>query len=312
MAHQSSTPQDITGLTCREFVHGSLTACAALALGLPPVAQGADVPPGTITVTKGHRVTLHTYTAPEVGWLVNSHIIELPKQLLIVDAQYLLPCGRELARYAKSLKKPITRVYITHYHPDHHLGAGALDAPLFALPDVKDKIDSIGERLAGEERAKFPDGSGMITDHARRIDSVAMLGTEVVDGVPLDLRPINHAETETALAISISSERMMITQDLLYNHVHLFLGERRFSGWRQALVEYRALPFDKVFPGHGLPGDAGLYEENIAYLNFAEAQLSLSSDGDDFKSRLMRQYPTYGGFALLDHEKRFLFKPASS
>jgi glyoxylase-like metal-dependent hydrolase (beta-lactamase superfamily II) len=310
MAHQVGMARgEITGLTRREFLHASFAAGAAIALALPPIAKAADVPPGKITVTKGRRVTVHTYTAPEVGWLVNSHIIELPKELLIVDAQYLLPCGRELARYAKSLKKPISRVYITHYHPDHHLGAVALDAPLFALPDVKEKIDSIGERLAGEERAKFPDGSGMIADHARRIDDVATLGTQVVDGVPLELRPINHAETETALAISIPSERMMITQDLVYNRVHLFLGERRFAGWRQALVEYRALPFDKVFPGHGLPGDPRLYEENIAYLNFAEAQLPLSSDGDDFKSRLLRQYPTYGGLALLDHEKRFLFKP---
>ncbi len=311
MARQfSTTYADTRGLTRREFVQASLAAGAAIAIGRSRTAKAANVPPGTITVTKGHRVTVHTYTAPEVGWLVNSHIIELPKQLLIVDAQYLLPCGRELAQYAKSLKKPITRVYVTHYHPDHHLGAGALDAPLFALPDVKAKIDAIGERLASEERAKFPEGSGMITDHARQIDNVVALGPETVDGVALDLRPINHAETEIALAVAIPSERMMIPQDLLYNRVHLFLGEKRFSGWRQALMEYRALPFDKILPGHGLPGDARLYEENIAYLDFAEAQLPLSSDGDDFKARLMKQYPTYGGLALLDHEKRFLFKPA--
>ncbi len=297
-------------LARREFVHAGIAAGAALALGFTRIAKSAGVSPGTITVTKGRRVTIHTYTAPELGWLVNSHIVELPKQLLIVDAQYLLPCGRELAQYAKSLKKPITRVYVTHYHPDHHLGASALDAPLFALPDVKAKIDSIGERLAAEERAKFPVGSGMIADHARLVDNVVTLGTETVDGVPLELRPIEHAETEIALAISIPSERMMITQDLVYNHVHLFLGEKRFSGWRQALGEYRALPFDKIFPGHGLPGDPRLYDDNIAYLDFAEAQLPLSSDGDDFKARILKQYPMYGGLALLDHEKRFLFKPA--
>jgi glyoxylase-like metal-dependent hydrolase (beta-lactamase superfamily II) len=311
MANKSSRNYpDTIGFTRRAFVQGGIAAGAAIALGLPRNAKSVNVSPGTITVTKGRRVSVHTYTAPEVGWLVNSHIIELPKQLLIVDAQYLLPCGRELAQYAKSLRKPITRVYVTHYHPDHHLGASALDAPLFALPDVKAKIDSIGERLAAEERAKFPNGSGMITDHARHIDGVVALGTETVDGVALELRPINHAETEIALAISIPSERMMITQDLLYNRVHLFLGERRFSGWRQALTEYRPLPFDKIFPGHGSPGDERLYQENIAYLDFAEAQLMLSSDSEDFKARLLKQYPTYGGLALLDHEKRFLFKPA--
>jgi glyoxylase-like metal-dependent hydrolase (beta-lactamase superfamily II) len=311
MATRSKTLHpDSLAFTRRQFVHAGVAAGAALALGLPRISRSAQVPPGKITVTKGPGLTVHTYTAPEVGWLVNSHIIELPKQLLIVDAQYLLPCGQELAQYAKSLKKPITRVYITHYHPDHHLGASALDAPLFALPDVKAKIDSIGERLAAEERAKFPADSGMIADHARHIDNIATLGTEVLDGVSLELRPIEHAETEIALAIAVPSERMMITQDLVYNRVHLFLGERRFSGWRQALMEYRALSFDKIFPGHGLPGDARLYDANIAYLDFAEAQLPLSKDGDDFKARILKRYPRYGGLALLDHEKRFLFKPA--
>jgi glyoxylase-like metal-dependent hydrolase (beta-lactamase superfamily II) len=300
---------DAISVARRRFIQSSVAAGAVFSIGLPEIGRGESVAPGTITVTTGKRVTLHTYTAPELGWLVNSHIIELQNQLWVVDAQYLLPCGRELALYAKSLKKPITRVYITHYHPDHHLGAGALDAPLFALPDVKAKIDSIGERLAAEERAKFPVGSGMIADHARHIDSVVTLGTEVVDGVPLELRSIDHAETEIALAISIPSERVMITQDLVYNHVHLFLGEKRFSGWRQALIEYRALPFDRIFPGHGLPGDARLYDENIAYLDFAEVQLPLSANGEDFKSRLIKQYPNYGGLALLDHERRFLFKP---
>ncbi len=310
MAYQSkSSHLRVSGFTRRQFVYGCLATGAATALSPLRLAEGANVPAGTITVTKGRGVIIHTYTAPEVGWLVNSHIIELPKRLFIVDAQYLLPCGRELAKYAKSLNKPVTRVYITHYHPDHHLGASALDAPLFALPDVRTKVNAIGERLASEERAKFPPGSGMIADHARTIDSVASLGTEVVDGVSLELRPINHAETEIALAIAVPSEGMMITQDLVYNRVHLFLGEKRFSEWRQALVEFRALPFDKIFPGHGLPGNASLYEANIAYLDFAEKELALSSSGDEFKARLRKQYPTYGGLALLDHEQRFLFKP---
>jgi hypothetical protein len=70
------------------------------------------------------------------------------------------------------------------------------------------------------------------------------------------------------------------------------------------------LGFRRTWPEYdGLPGHPRLYEEQIAYLDFAEAQLPLSSDGDDFKPRILKQYPTYGGLALLDHEKRFLFKP---
>jgi hypothetical protein len=38
---------------------------------------------GTWTVTRNRVAPIHTFTAPEGGWLVNSHIIELTTQLLI-------------------------------------------------------------------------------------------------------------------------------------------------------------------------------------------------------------------------------------
>ena len=43
---------------------------------------------------------IHTFTGPEDGWLVNSHIIEFPSQLFVIDAQYTLPFAREVAGYA--------------------------------------------------------------------------------------------------------------------------------------------------------------------------------------------------------------------
>jgi hypothetical protein len=64
---------------------------------------------GTITLTRRNEVPIHTYTSPEAGWLVNTHIIELPTQLLVVDAQYTLTFASEVVRYAETLEKPITR-----------------------------------------------------------------------------------------------------------------------------------------------------------------------------------------------------------
>src|SRR5271154_6110426 len=113
--------------------------------------------PGTWTVTAGAVSPIHTFTAPEEGWLVTSHVVELPSQLFVVDAQYTLPFAREVARYTAGLQKPLTRLYITHYHPDHLLGAAAFDAPVFALDSVADKIASAGDRVAREEHEKVGD-----------------------------------------------------------------------------------------------------------------------------------------------------------
>src|ERR1700722_10123508 len=113
---------------------------------------------GKITVTPGKNVKVYTYTAPEDGWLVNSHIIELPTQVFIVDAQYTLDYAQEVFTFAKSLGKPVTRLYITHYHPDHLMGAAAFTGvPIYALPEVKAKIEAVGDRVAKEEHEKMGD-----------------------------------------------------------------------------------------------------------------------------------------------------------
>jgi glyoxylase-like metal-dependent hydrolase (beta-lactamase superfamily II) len=66
----------------------------------------------------------------------------------VVDAQYTLPLAREVARYAIGIGKPLTRLYVTHYHPDHLLGAEIFDAPMVALDVVAEKIDQAGDCLA--------------------------------------------------------------------------------------------------------------------------------------------------------------------
>ena len=42
---------------------------------------------GTITITRGGKVTIHTYTSPPQGWLVSTHILEGPAKLVIFDGQ---------------------------------------------------------------------------------------------------------------------------------------------------------------------------------------------------------------------------------
>ena len=49
---------------------------------------------GEMTVTERGRIRIHTYTAPEEGWRVNTHLIELPTQIVAVDAQHTLRYAR--------------------------------------------------------------------------------------------------------------------------------------------------------------------------------------------------------------------------
>ena len=84
---------------------------------------------GTIRITEQPGLRVHTYTAPDNGWAVNTHLVELPTQLIAIDAQYMIPYAKEVLAYATTLAKPITRLYVTHYHPDHLAGCCSLRPP---------------------------------------------------------------------------------------------------------------------------------------------------------------------------------------
>lgn len=260
---------------------------------------------GKIHTTEQSGLKVHTYTAPDDGWVVNTHFVELPTQVIAIDAQYTIPYAREALAYAATLGKPVTRLYVTHYHPDHLLGAAAFSLPIHALGEVKAKIDAVGDRVASEEHEKFPDA---IPSHAEKPSIHVTPGVETINGIGFEFLHLQHAETEHALMVGLPDHGILITQDLIYNGVHVFISERAFDSWSSALQHYKSQAYEKVLPGHGAPGGKDLYDRMQTYLSTAHDLLS-EADGDDLKARLVAAFPDFRGHALLDHQKRFLFPP---
>ena len=69
---------------------------------------------GTLTVTRGDHVAIHTHTAAETGWRATSHVIELASQRILADTPLLPAHTNEVLDHATELGKPITRAYISH------------------------------------------------------------------------------------------------------------------------------------------------------------------------------------------------------
>jgi glyoxylase-like metal-dependent hydrolase (beta-lactamase superfamily II) len=265
---------------------------------------------GEMTLTRSGDVCIHTYTAPEDGWCVNSHIVETAAGLAVVDAQYTLSYAREVVAYAATLGKPMTRLYITHYHPDHVLGGAAFASPIYALASVAAKINAVGDRIAVEEHEKLGD---IIPTRAERPSHIVTPGIELIDDVRFEFLHLQHAETADALMVGLPDHDVLITQDLIYDRVHVFIGEHAFDGWTAALQNTQALNYGTLLPGHGSPGGPELYGAMQQYLDTARDALSKSADGAELKARLIAAFPNHRGRVLLDHQMRFLFpKPVQS
>jgi glyoxylase-like metal-dependent hydrolase (beta-lactamase superfamily II) len=259
---------------------------------------------GELTLTRSGELCVHTFTAPDDGWCVNSHIIETPNELVVIDAQYMLPYAREVVAYAATLGKPITRLYLTHFHPDHILGAAAFSSPIYALASVAAKIGAVGDRVASEEHEKHRD---KIPTRAERPDHLVPTGIEFIDGVSFEFLHLAHAETEDALMVGLPDHGVLITQDLLYDRVHVFIGEHAFDSWAAALQRTQALNYDTLLPGHGSPGGPELYGAMAQYLDTARDALAQSTSAEELESRLIAAFPQHRGRVLLDHQMRFLF-----
>src|SRR5215475_2144341 len=141
---------------------------------------------GTVTVTPAGAATVHTYTAPETGWRANSHVIELASQLVLFDAPLTAEHAREVLAVADGLGKPVTRLYISHAHPDHFASAAMISAPSYALGPVKQLIDHSGGLRIQRGYDCTPGHAGVPLPSSRTIDHLVPPGGEAkLDGVLL-------------------------------------------------------------------------------------------------------------------------------
>ncbi len=262
---------------------------------------------GDITVTSTGDVPIHTYVAPETGWRVASHLIELSSQLLLFDAQLTARYARELLDYAGSLSKPITRCYLSHAHPDHFAGAALVDAPTYTIASQKQLIDDSGDLRIERAYRLTPGHWGQERISARPVDHLVEAGEETIDGVRLVFHPVSGAETTEQLTIGLPDQRVLLTQDVVYHDVHSFIAERNFTAWTAALDLLETWPYEIILPGHGLPGDRRLYRAARSYLATAREALAAASGPDDLSRRLEGAYPRYSGRAMQGLQNFYLY-----
>src|SRR5215469_8937170 len=270
---------------------------------------------GTITVTPAGAATVHTYTAPETGWRANSHIIELASQVVLFDAPLTAEYAGEVLGVADGLGKPLTRLYISHAHPDHFAGAALIEVPSYALGPVKELIDRSGDVRIQRGYACTPGHADVPPPPSRPVDhAVDPRGEETLDGVRLRFEEVGQAETDAQLAIALPDAGVLITQDVLYNGVHLFLGEHAFDAWQAAISALEALPYETIIPGHGLPRGDGLrdgraiYAANREYLTVAAKAFADASGPSDLNQRLEQAFPSHGGTAMQGLQNFYLYR----
>lgn len=218
---------------------------------------------------------------------------------IIVDGQFFAPYAWQLKAFTDSLKKPVTRFYISHDHPDHYIGFGDAfpNVAVYALEETKAGIEKAGQETLKQRQEKF---GPIIAKTLKTPTHVQKTGTEIIDGVSFIFERSTDNEAAVSLVIKIPEIRAYIAQDIVYNKTHLFISGSTL-GWRKALQALKNEPqYTLILPGHGKPTGRSVIDEDLKYLDVVDKVLATTNTKKEYRSKILAAYPDYAGEHLMD------------
>ncbi|MBK9037352.1 MAG: MBL fold metallo-hydrolase [Myxococcales bacterium] len=286
----------------------------ATATTLAAACGGTSHPPPTPTA----KLTITPYAAAESD--VNSYVITDGAGAIVIDATRNPTDGAAVAALVRARTSGPVTVLITHGHPDHFLGLGALRAALpdarfvVARPEIKDDIIGMATWMTGAgwlaalpamqpRTVDHPDGF----DYAGELTVLAEPRLTLPGGARLELRADYPAtEAEHMTTVYSPDANALFTGDLAYHDVHLWLGvgvtRASAAAWQGTLDQLDAAWRDRaptIYPGHGAPTDLTVLATDRAYIDDILAVTAASASDDDALAQMAARYPDHANRDLL-------------
>lgn len=266
------------------------------------------------TTTIANGLTIETYVAPRASMFVSAHLLIGRDEVVLIDATFLKSDAEAIAERIVRTGRPLTRVIVTHSHPDHFLGAAALqkrfpNARYLARPKTATEIASIYGMALNAMGADYgnaietnPIAFEPFTDTTLRIGNIA-----------LTLLDFTGGENHDQLAVLTPDRTEILSSDLLYDKAHLYLADRDLGKWRENLDTVERLGTSRARPGHGQPAStAALLGVTRRYIDAFEREAAAAANADALKARMTALYPDWSAERLLGYSAASYFAPAAS
>lgn len=247
------------------------------------------------TIQATPAVEISSFTANEAGFSVNSHLIEGQKEAILVDAQFTRSQAKEVVKKVKATGKTLTTIFITHAHPDHYFGLEILKkefpkAEVFAAPETVKEIEATGKGKLDYWKGIYKED---LTDTVPIVQ--AFSGNHLkVENETIELVKLGKGESETATVLYVPSKKALLTGDMAYGNVHLWLAEDRPNEWLANLRDIKkTLNIEKVYSGHGQNGSRELLEVNAGYIRDFIQATEKPTTVEAAKAKMVERYKGY-------------------
>lgn len=245
-------------------------------------------------LTLATELTVSTHTAAPAGFSVNSHLIQGERDAILVDAQFTLSEAAQVVQLVQSSGKQLKYIIVTHGHPDHFFGLEVLqhafpDARIVATDAVIADIQDYGPKAIARWKPVFKEQIRDSFLTPKPINSTSLF----LEGNEIQLLTMDGGESAHATVLWIPSTQALLTGDLTYNKVHLWLRENRPQGWLAILDRFEQLQPLAVYPGHGAPGGPNVIAADREYIETFVAATAVPATKEQAIAALKSKYSDY-------------------
>jgi glyoxylase-like metal-dependent hydrolase (beta-lactamase superfamily II) len=249
---------------------------------------------------KTREIAEHVYVIPDqrINVVPNIGIIVGRDGVLVVDTGMGPTRNAEtvLEEVKKITSKPVPYLTVTHFHPEHGMGAQAFPANTIVIYPTAQKTELLEKGAAMVK--EFSGVSAEIADLLKpvrfRMPNITFSEEAEVDlgDFPVRLLHWRSAHTLGDNFVFLPKQRIVFGGDVVINRFFPIMADSDSSGvnWIQTLERLQKLNPTIVVPGHGEVGDVGLIAAMREYLVFVRDRVrKMKSQGSgvtDVETRL--------------------------
>ncbi|MEH3107723.1 MAG: MBL fold metallo-hydrolase [Sphingomonas fennica] len=268
---------------------------AALAALAPTIAPAQTAPP---PASADAPLTVQLIRAGPGSLYASIGLIKGSHDAVLVDAPFTMADAHRVVAEVLESGLALTTVFVTHDHPDHFF---AMEVIRDAFPTVKivahpTVVDDIWASLP----LKVKRWSPMLGPNGPRAPTAPTPldgDTILLEGRALRVIGPMTGDHAHATALWVPSIRALFAGDLLFNQVHLWLGESdaaAVTAWARSVETLAALDPLIVVAGHAKDGTAN-DRSSIAftrdYLAAWPKLVAASKDSADLRRRVKARFP---------------------
>lgn len=275
------------------------------------------------------RVFLHSY----LGFNSNSTLIYGERDAILIDASQLLSDTYRMIADIIPMRKNLTHIYVSHFHPDHHFGLQVLKnafpkTRIVALPSVvQDIIATSTDKIELWAIDRFgPDD----IPHQTTIPTPLQEPRLILEDEVILVSDNWDGDSINNSVVWIPSIKVACATDVAFHACHLWPIEsnvERRTEWRKSINRLRDFDARIIIPGHCDDAKVCLMEEvqekgslsytecvdwSLKYLDNYEEVYNTAKNAMDMVEGMTRLYPGVKAEDFAIHWQARLLYPRSS